>query len=39
MYKGPEAEGACVFEELKGNFYGWSREQGSMYFEVSLRDL
>ena len=34
--KGPEAEGACIFDDLKGNFHGWSREQENMCFEVRL---
>lgn len=28
--KGPEAEGTCVFEELKAGFHGWSRDQECM---------
>lgn len=34
--KGPEAEGVCVFVELKAGFPGGSRDQESMCFEAWL---
>lgn len=34
-----EAEGACVFVELKAGFHGGSRDQESMCFEAWLETM